>query len=244
MKSDDRGVNFVRKSTEKKIEEAEQERRLKLLDRRIELARLGIAAYRTGKIAEAVTAFHCYIYILEDVKHVGEGGLMPSCFDLKRDMAEILMLSGIYWDLVKLYDRTSSAAKNREFLGYLEKYIIFSKDMPYQALCAQSLRKYIQKGRPVHITEFKRAYEILHVSRCFVVTSLLDVISPKTLPQLKKFRDQVLKKNKIGRKCISWYYRYGPGWAKKVDQFPQWMRKLLGLILDQLAALLFLLMNQ
>jgi hypothetical protein len=225
-------MGYVRKRVEKTIEVAEEERRRKLLIQRIDLARSGILAYNAGRVADAVKAFHSYLRILEEVKNVREGALTPSCFDMKKDVAELLMISGIYWDLVKLYDQTRSLEKNREFLHYLEKYIVFSKGMPYQALCAESLRKYIQKGRLIHKDAFTNSYESLRISRCFVVTSLLDVTSPRTLPKFRKFRDQILKKNKVGRMWVTWYYRYGPHLAGKIDRFPYRVRKAMGLLLD------------
>src|SRR4051794_17214103 len=104
----DKHVDRVRRSIEKKIENAEREQKNKLLSYRLELARSGIEAYKKHKIRESLTAFLSYLKVLEEIKNVGEGGLTPACFNKKEDLSELLMISGIYWDLVKLFDRTES----------------------------------------------------------------------------------------------------------------------------------------
>ncbi len=231
-------LSQVRKKIEKSIEIAEEERKRKLQSLRLEAARTGIEAFKKRQIGEAVNAFHHYIQILEELKGVEEGKLSPANFDVKKDHQELLMISGIYWDLVKLYDRTKSKAKKKEFLHYMEKYIQFSKGMPFQPLCAESLRKYISSDKPVHRGDFTSAYRVLSVSRCFVATALLDVTHSTTLPRLQEFRDQTLKRSTFGRSMVTWYYRMSPKLAEKVIGYPYLLRKTLGLGLDCLAYLL------
>lgn len=225
----------MKQNIENAILAAEAERRKKLLNQRLELARSGLAAYQKGKITEAVRAFQSYLRILEEVKSAGESGLIPSCFDFQRELPELLMVSGVYWDLVKLYDRTKSPDKQREFHLYMDKYIIFSKGMPYQYLCAETLRKYIQQDKALHRAEFKNAYNVLKTSRCFVASALVDVIAPQTLPNLQHFRDQVLKNHTWGRRFTLLYYKHGPKAALWVNRLPRGIRKFLGFALDVIA---------
>src|SRR4051812_27489138 len=195
-------ISQVRKKFEKTIELAEEERKRKLQIQRLELAHAGISAFKQRRFGETVRSFQSYIKVLEDLKGVPEGGLTPASFDLKKDQSELLMISGIYWDLVKLFDRTRSPQKRKEFHHYFQKYLLFSKGMPFQPLCAESIRKYISSDKPVHKSEFANAYRILSISRCFVATSLKDVTSVKTLPRLRAFRDHELRKSRIGRVFI------------------------------------------
>lgn len=234
MATKNKSFSQVRQNIESAMEAAEEERRKKLLNQRLSLARSGILAYQKRQFAEAVKAFHAYIRILEEIKNVAEGELMPSYFDLKKDISELLMISGIYWDLVKLYDRTSSADKQREFHHYMEKYIIFSKGMPFQPLCAETLRKYLYNEKPVHRKEFKNTYNLLAPSKCFVVSSLIDVIDPRTLSTLREFRDEVLKTTPFGRKLVLGYYRHGPQWARWMDRMPDGARQAAGKLFDYL----------
>lgn len=235
MANKDKSLINARKRIEASIELAEGERKHKLLNHRIEIAQAGIVAFQRKQIGVAVRNFHMYIKVLEEVKGVGEGGLTPGQFDSKADKNELLMISGVYWNLTKLYDRTSSPEKQKEFLHYMEKYILFSKGMPFQHLCAETLRKYIGTGKTIHKSEFKNAYRVLATSRCFVATALMDVTSVETLPLLRELRDEVLKKSFLGRKFVFWYYRVGPKLAVQTNHLPEPIRKIMGKCLDLFA---------
>lgn len=237
-------INNIRQRLESATETAALERRQKLLSLRLDYVKNGISAFRRGKAAEAVRNFHSYLRILEETKTVGSGGLLPSAFDLKKDKAELMMIGAVYWDLAKIFDHAKSPAKYREFRQYLDKYILFSKGMDYQPLCAESLRKYISHGHPVHRSDFKSAYDALNVSKCFVVSSLIDVIEPRSLETLSGFRDQVLKKSTFGRSFIAWYYRAGPVFAKKLNQMPLLVRRVFALAIDGIARCVRLLTRQ
>ena len=142
-------------------------------------------------------------------------------------------------DLAKLYDKTKTQDKFKEFAKYLEKYILFSKGMPYQALCAEAIRKYLKMEKALHKDAFKNAYKVMGgKTKCFVATSLMDVTLPITHFELRRFRDQVLKKNPAGRTFVAWYYRNGPQIARKMDQAPPWVRTASGAVLDQMAKLI------
>jgi len=225
----------VMKAAEDAAARTEAEHRRKMLRHRIDVATAGVRAYRVKKMGEAVKNFLTYLHILEDWKGVGEGGLTPNHFKIPDDTPELLLISGVYWDLVKLYDRTDSAEKQREFYKYLEKYILFSKGMPFQALCGESLRKYISNEKPRHRAEFKNAYKMMTGSPCFVATSLIDVSDLETLPRLRVFRDETLMKSRAGRAFVEWYYRHGESFAARVDGLPEPVRVLLARALDVVA---------
>lgn len=225
----------ARSRIQKQVEQAEEERKRQLLRRRIELANQGVRAYQAHRIQEAVKAFHTYISILEDWKKVPQGGLSPAHFDLEKDVPELLLISGVYWDLVKLYDRTKSKERAREFHDYLQKYVLFSKGMPYQALSAETLRKYIRAEKPVHREEFKNAYKAIAGNNCFVATSLVELIGEDTLPALRDFRDQRLARNPCGVMSIWAYYRIGPAMAWAMDRAPRRVRMFSARLLDQIA---------
>lgn len=235
MSGNEQAFSLVRRRIERALEVAEEERRQKLLSFRLDFVRTGIIAFQKGNYVVAVQNFHAYIKILEDTKNVGEGGLIPSCFDLKKEAAELMMISGVYWDLSKIYDHAKSPAKHREFLQYIEKYIIFSKGLTFQPLCAETLRRYISNRKPIHMADFKRAYDMLSVSKCFVASSLVDVIQPHTVLVLRRFRDQSLEPTGWGRALIQWYGRNGPKLAVAMNRLPWAFRKAFALVLDLIA---------
>ncbi len=222
-----------KKSLQAALDQAEDDRRRKLLSQRIDIARTGVLSYQRHRVGDAVKSFHNYIRILEELKGCSEGGLMPTMFDFKRDLQELLLISGVYWDMAKMYDRTQSADRQKEFRHYLHKYIIFSKNMPYQVLCAETMRKFLNTSKPVHLKEFKAAYAELSNGKCFVVTSLVDVIDPRALPYWRAFRDQRLRPHWAGRIFIRVYYAVGPAVAWVVDQMPLGARKALARALSR-----------
>jgi hypothetical protein len=232
----DRGLRSARQHIQDAIEQAAEEHKRRLRTHRIELARRGVAAYEQRKITEAVRSFHTYLRVLEEIKGCAEGGLSPALFDNKKELPELLLISGVYWDLTKIYDRTRTPAKYREFTHYMEKFILFSRDMPYGPLSAETLRKYIGNEKPVHREDFKNAYKILGGGRCFVATELADEIAPTTMPRLWALRDQVLARSAAGRAFVAWYYRNGPALARVAARLPRPTRRALARALDLVAA--------
>lgn len=208
------------------------------LKTRVEVVRQGATAYRAHHASDAVLSFKTYLRLLEEDRNVTSGGLNPTQFDKTKDLPELLLISGVYWDLMKLYDQTRSKEKSKEFLQYVEKFLLFAKDMPFQKLCTESLRKYIKSGRPRHKEEFKNAYKLLGGGDCFVATALVDVCEAETLPRLRTYRDEKLAKNLYGRAFIRGYYRYGPHLAQVTDRLPKALRLGLGKSLDRLSRLL------
>ena len=228
----------LRSKIQRSIEVAKEEQRRELLRRRIELARSGLKSYDHKQYGEAVRAFITYIRILEDWKGVPPGGLQPKNFDLKKDVAELLLINSVYWHLVKLYDQMKTQSTGSEFSHYIEKYILFTKGMPFQPLAAETLRKY-QRSRGVnHPADLKNAYQLITGSRCFVATSLVDLGDEATVPTLRVFRDRVLRRTRPGRAFVRRYYRCGPVLAARLDQAPRWVRRVVSFALDVFARLL------
>jgi hypothetical protein len=237
--ADDKVQRGFRKELKSAVEQAELEQRLKLFRQRVDLVRVGLKSYHEyHKVIPAVKAFHSYLRILEEMKGVGDGGLTPAHFDPRKEIAELLLVSGIYWDLVKIYDRTKSPEKYAEFLGYMQKFVMFAKGMPYETVAAETMRKYIAKNGPMHKDQFKQAYKNMGGSNlCFVATSLFDVTDPETIAVLREFRDEKLLKSAAGRIFVRGYYRLGPWIAAALDRMPLSVRRRAGTALDRIASL-------
>ncbi len=227
----------LRERIQAQFDKAAEAHRQELFRHRIDLARGGVRSYTLRRVPEAVKAFHTYLRILEDWKKVPEGGLAPSQFDPKDDAAELLLISGVYWDLVKLYDRTKSPEKYSEFMGYIDKYVEFTEGQNFKPLAAETVRKYLVADKPVHKKEFKELYRRLAGSNCFVATALVDVQAVNTTPTLRLWRDHILMASPIGRLIVFIYtdLRAGVLLAEISDRLPLSMRKLLGQCLDRLA---------
>jgi hypothetical protein len=225
-------LRLARERAEQEFRQAETERKRQLFEKRLAYAQEGANAYGAGDYTAAVRAMSLYIAVLEHAKQVKPNGLTPKHFEGK-DRSELPMVSAVYWDLVKIYDRTKAKDKRKKFFEYMDKYLLFSKGMPYQPLCAEALRKYAERAN--HTADFKKAYRQLTGEKCFVATSLHDVLDPGTLPRLRSLRDERLARHASGRAFIRIYYFVGPGLADLMDRMPRPVRRACARALDLLA---------
>lgn len=233
--NDGEEMSFTRRRIRKQIEEADRERKSKAHKRRMEYAASGALAVKKKNFADAVKFFQGYLKILEEMKGAPPGGLVPSLFDREKEVGELILVSGIYWDMTKIFDRSRTKEQYAEFTRYLEKFQLFSRGMPFEAVCREMLRKYLRNDKPIHSKEFREAYRHMAGTKCFVATSLVDVIGPETLPKLRRFRDRRLRHSAGGRRFIRAYYAFGPSLARGADRLPQVVRFLLGKSLDAAA---------
>jgi hypothetical protein len=217
----------ARTKIQQTLDKAWDDYRKELHGKRIEIARTGMKEYSAVQLTQAADSFRRYIKILEEWKKVPEGGLMPSHFDAKTDAAELLLLSGVYWDLVKLYDRTRTDAKRLEMMHYIDKFYVFSVGLPHHGVCVETVRKYIRANRPIHKKEFRELYEKMGGKNCFVATSLIDVIDLSTLDVLYLWRDETLSHHPVGRGFIRFYYKVGPRLAWITNRMPDAIRYVL-----------------
>ena len=233
-KSEDKN-QALRDSIQASADRAEQERQREMFKRRLDLAKKGIELYHNRRLAEAARAFMSYIRVLEMWKKVPEGKLTPASFDLKNEIHEILLISGVYWDLAKIFDRSKGKANENRLRHFLSQYYIFSKGMSFAPLSGETLRRFIKSDAIVHRSEFRKVYKDLTGSSCFVVTSLVDHTEDGTLEALRAFRDQRLMISPIGKVLVAIYYRVGPLLAWALDRCPNAMRRSVSQCLDWLA---------
>jgi len=226
---------ILRSRIEKQLRRQQEEQRKELLKKRVEIAKEGIKLSQSGHTVESVRKYQQYILILEMWKKCGRDGLSLELFDKTKDVYEIVLLSGIYWDMAKLYDRAKRKDQKTELVAYLQKYVAFSKGMPFQALSGETLRKYLGSGKCRHRVEFKAAYAALTGDKCFVATSLLDVSDPMTIVRLRNFRDGRLRKTRLGRRAVFAYYRISPVLVRVLDRLPGGVRRSFGRALDFVA---------
>ncbi len=224
----------ARKRVKAEIEKAERERHLRLFQTRMELARNGANSFKAGKIRDSLQNYYGYIDVLERAKKIPKGKLDPRYFDAKKDIAELLLLSGVFWDLAKIHDRGGKKSTDK-VLHYLDMFVIFSKDMPFEKISAELVRKFLVNGMPKHRPEFKDAHIRLGGGKCFIATAVEDYCEPTTLPSLRKFRDQYLLKRTWGKTFVKYYYRYGPYLARLVLRTPEVFQRFLASKFDQIS---------
>lgn len=225
----------LRDRIEASMERAEMERKKELFRRRVELARSGIVSYEQGKIKEAVKSFLTYLGILEEWKKVGPGQLTPAHFDLEKDIHEILLISGVYWDLAKIYDRSKNDAKVKDMHLYLNKFVTFSKGLSFQPVCAETMRRYIAAGKPVHRDTFIATYKEISKGKCFIATALLPDLNFNSYLILRRVRDETLLPTRLGTFFVKIYYSVGPSIAFILNRSPQKVREGISKILEAIS---------
>jgi hypothetical protein len=220
----------LRAHAEKQALRAEQDQRREVMRRSLEHGKLGAAFHKRRQYGEAMKEFKSAIRIIEMWKRVNPGQLNASLFDKKTDMMVILMLSGVFWDLMRISDLGNTGRHLGEFLANKEKFIQFTKGTPFQTASAETLRKYVLNDKPKHKKDFRNAYTALTgkqiENKCFVATSLADITDAEMVERLREFRDVVLKDSKAGRAFVYWYYFQGPEFAGLLDKSPMIVRRL------------------
>jgi hypothetical protein len=224
----------ARKKVKAQMEKAERERTAKLFVKRMEYARSGASAFKQGNLKEALHNYFGYIEILEKAKDVGRDELQPKHFDPKKDVAELLLLTGVYWDLSKVHDLGGKKAFDR-FRFYLDRFVMFSRGMPFQHVSAELIRKFLVNGSPKNRKEFKAAHLQLGGGKCFLATAVEEYLPERSLPQLRRFRDDRLMASRAGRSFVRLYYLAGPVLARVVIRLPIGVRKAFARLVENLA---------
>lgn len=189
------------------IEQAARDNHIAKLNQRMDLVKQGVASFKNKDFKSALQYYNLYLMLL--TKSKGGGDITPKSFDPAKDAAEMLMLTGVYWDLAKIYDKMPGKESSK-LKYFLNKFVIFSKGMAYQPLSQEMIRKFLTNDHPVKRAMFKESYVQLGGGRCFVATAVEEYCEPNTLTILRRYRDEVLLKSVGGRGLVKLYYGIGP----------------------------------
>jgi hypothetical protein len=129
---------------------------------------------------------------------------------------------------VKIQDKT-------KLVFYLDRFVMFSKGLPFQHISSELIRKYLVNSLPKNRKEFKDAHIQLGGGQCFIATAVEDYCEPETLPALRKFRDEVLLKNFAGRGFVKVYYKLGPNCARIVLRTPEKFQRALARVFNTIS---------
>ncbi len=206
----------LRSRLEEQLKKQEEEQRKELLRKRIEIAKEGARLYHSGKVIEALKYYQRYLLILELWKKCGRDELSPVHFDKSKDLYELVLISGIYWDLARLYDRGKRGHQVKELKMMLNKFVLFSKGFPFQPLSSEAIRRYIGSGKCHSSEPFKEAYKELSGDGCFIATMTLPELEWEDYETLRRVRDR-LKTNRYGAFIVRAYENLSP-------KFVSWVR--------------------
>lgn len=180
---------------------------------RITIAKQGQECVQKADFKNAIKYYNQYLKLLAEINHIEVQQLSPKYFDLKKQGSEMFLISQIYWDLSKIYDLAPNL--RREFIHALNKFTEFSVNYPFQVVNAETLRRFIRRGRCKNIADFQETYKKISVTSkmCFIATSTFGEEDLRT-NVLRSFKS-LLSQNELGIKFIQEYYHYSPkllGW--------------------------------
>jgi hypothetical protein len=211
---------MVSKGTALRAEaQAKENNRLHLWKNRVSLIKQAKAALAQKNFSDAALSFEKYLRILEIVYEAKPGELHPSFFKDKSQQQELTVITSVYWDLMRVYD-TNERYRDRQTKA-AERLAEFARFTP---IFPHIMRKAESQIRSAKNPEaFKRFLKLSNSKRprCFIATAAFDGVQTETIDRLCRFRDQRLKKSRVGRAFVHLYYVYSPSIAELLDRHPK-----------------------
>ena len=171
---------------------------------RLKVLRLGQEYTQKDDIPNAVKAYVKYLHSLADYYGVEEKNLKPYLFKGQNNIVEILMVSQVYWDLSKSYDRAPKLTG--ECNRCLNQFVLFSLGYKFQYLNSEMLRKYIKRRVAHNPKLFEEAYEKMrdNSKKCYIATHCFNE-NHVVVERLRLFKG-CLNRSNAGKKIIDFYY--------------------------------------
>lgn len=202
------------KTGEKEIPKEVQQR----YNQRLVYLKNGREFFKMEDFVNATKSYTAYLQIISEYKGVNERKLRPEHFDKVNDLTELLLISHVYWDLAKIYDRTPSLAS--EFDRALKQFVNFTLNFKYQVPNSGMIRRFIKKKKLVHKKEFEEAWKQLDLNsgKCYVATYCYHATHPNVV-KLRSLRDD-LSHYFLCRLIIKFYYKISPGFTHYMVKHP------------------------
>ena len=169
-----------------------------------------------------MTAYRRFLTITAKSLNVEIDALSPTQFDEKSRVSESLIISSIFFDLLKMLDKLDSAGAADERRQYHKLFLRFTKGMPFQHFAAENIRKHLVYSKSLrNKAEFWATYRsIVGRSFCLVATWAFDSDCAPEVERLRRFREEVLEPRRAGRAFTRWYYRNGHRVAEVLARVP------------------------
>jgi len=159
------------------------------------------------EIPKAVASYNKYLESLANYYEITEDKLHPDLFMKDKNLAEVLLVSQVYWDLAKAYDRSPQLKKECE--RCLNQFVKFSLGFKFQFINSEMLRKFVKKKAAYNPKFFESAFEKLKMNSkaCYIATFSLEN-DPITLNSLRNFKFKLM--NNGHSNLVEKYYQLSP----------------------------------
>lgn len=195
-------------------EEIKQRKQQKLAlqkkyEQRITIARQARDAFFSKDYVVASKKYNEYLGIHAELNEVDDiYKLSPAMFDPKKQVAELLLISHVYWELARIHEMAPKLQNT--FQKALSQFVKFSINQPYQVLNSEMLRKYIKKNKrtSIQVPHFNAALSQIHIQskKCFIATECFGENHPVTM-QLRIFKNELIAWP-YGTRIVEIYYKY------------------------------------
>ena len=192
---------------------------------RFTIAKEGKAAFNRRDFRMMIYRYSEYLQIMADTFEVPSiYELKPSFFDEKKDLAELLIISQIYWELAKVYDGSKKSRENLELC--LKQFVRFTVGMQFQGLNSEVIRKELKRKKFHNKDLFLKSLEGIYkeASGCYIATYF--EADKHTLSTLRHFKNKTLNAHALGQKCIFYYYELSPDLIEFFKRYPTLERRL------------------
>lgn len=197
-------------------ERAKDDRKSKLWKSRTALVKQGHSQMAKHLYSEAAISYEKYLKVLDMCFDKPPGGITPQILKEVAKTSELTVISGVYWDLVRVYDSSDKYGdRQKRAARQLALFVPFTPIFPDILKKAKVFQR--QARHPEVIKAFLASAK-KKGNRCFVATAAFNAPEAPEIIFLRQFRDQKLKKNFWGRKFVVLYYAFSPRIACFLDK--------------------------
>lgn len=209
-------------------ERAKDMKKKRLWQNRVALVRNGHALMKNKLFSEAAISYEKYLRLVEVVFNCGPGQLTPEMLKESAKTAELTVITGVYWDLVRIYDASDKYGGRQKFAAkQLAKFITYT---PIYADLVKKAQIFMKSSRHPDVIKSFLIASKAQKSRCFIATAAFESPQATEVVQLQRFRDDFLKTNLTGRKFVYFYYKVSPKIACFLDR-QTWLKPAIRAIL-------------
>lgn len=197
-------------------ERANGERKQKLWGSRVALVKKGHSLMANNMYSEAAMTYEKYLRLLEIVFDCKTGQLTPEALKESAKTAELTVIAGIYWDLLRIYDSNEKHLdRQRHSAHQLAKFINYTPVFPS---IMKKAEVFLKQAKHPDIVRLFMVNARKQRARCFIATAAFHTPTALEVQFLRQYRDRNLKSSFFGRKFVLAYYKISPTIARTLDR--------------------------